>query len=258
MDEIIKSKDGNYERYEDLLCKRDQLEKEASIYMDDYIRTFGELLTEVFKEKVACIEKKKAISYCQAMINRGNVINQDEFNAYINEQMADYYKQIEQMVADNEAAKKVTYSPEATVRKVKQLYRKIVKLIHPDINPKTKEDGVLSELWNRITMAYHMNNLEDMEELEVLIINALEQIGFDTIDIEIPNIEEKIAAVEARIDEIVSTDPYQYKYLLEDRELVNEKKQNIHDELKEYREYHEELEKILEQLLLQGKMKIVL
>lgn len=258
MDEIIKIKGDNYERYEDLLCKRDQLEKEAAIYMEDYIRTFGELLTEVFKEKVACIEKKKAISYCQAMVNRGNVINQEEFNAYIAEQMADYYKQIEQMVADNEAVKKVTVSPEATVRKVKQLYRKIAKLIHPDINPKTKEDETLSELWNRVTLAYQMNNLEDLEELEVLTIKALEQIGFDTIDIEIPNIEEKIATVEARIDEIVTTDPYQYKYLLEDLTLVNEKKRNLQDELKEYQEYHEELEKVLDQLLLQGKLKIIL
>ena len=62
MDEIIKSTDNRYSEYETLLFLRDKLRKEAYAWKNRYLAEFGNLITAVFEQKIACIKKKKTIS----------------------------------------------------------------------------------------------------------------------------------------------------------------------------------------------------
>ena len=68
MDEIIKSTDNRYSEYETLLFLRDKLRKEAYAWKNRYLAEFGNLITAVFEQKIACIKKKKTISFCQMAI----------------------------------------------------------------------------------------------------------------------------------------------------------------------------------------------
>jgi predicted nucleic acid-binding Zn-ribbon protein len=72
------------------------------------------------------------------------------------------------------------------------------------------------------------------------------------MEIEIPNIEAKIKELEEEIEKIMNTDPYQYRYLLEDKTAVEEKKKVLEDELREYEEYSNKLEEMLNGLLGYG------
>ena len=71
MKEIVKVQKASYAKSEELLLQKSALEKEALIWEQNYVRVFGELIIEIFNEKIKCIKKKKAISFCQAAINRG-------------------------------------------------------------------------------------------------------------------------------------------------------------------------------------------
>ena len=62
------------------------------------------------------------------------------------------------------------------------------------------------------------------------------------------NIEEKIKEVEKKINEIITTDPYNYKFLLEDREETEQRKKDYENEKKEYVKYKNELETILKEM----------
>ena len=64
MDDLIKMNDGQYQKYEELLLKRDQLNKDAGSIHTAYMKEFGELLLENFELKIDCIKKKKMIAYC--------------------------------------------------------------------------------------------------------------------------------------------------------------------------------------------------
>ena len=70
--------------------------------------------------------------------------------------------------------------------------------------------------------------------------------------IEIPDIEEKISELEQEIQRIMETDPYQYKFLLGDKEAVEEKKRSLEEELKQYQDYGEQLDGILNSLMMSG------
>lgn len=92
----------------------------------------------------------------------------------------------------------------------------------------------------------------EMEETEVLVNAVLEKLDLGTLDITIPDIDEKIDEIQAEIDRIKSTDPYQYKFLLTDPEAVKQKKQELRDELKEYENYGRQLDDILDGMLEKG------
>lgn len=55
MADIIKVKNTAYSKYEEVLLRRDNLRKEAEHYHMEYLRVFGDLITEDFEKKIECI-----------------------------------------------------------------------------------------------------------------------------------------------------------------------------------------------------------
>ena len=166
--------------------------------------------------------------------------------------MAEYEARLDKMIEDNKAAKDAVEITEADFLKIKRIYHRLVKKIHPDINPLTNENEELKGLWQRLIIAYNCNNLKEMEETEIHVNLLLKKLNLDTLDITIPNIEDKISEIEAEIERIITTDPYQYKFLLEDTAAVAQKKEELHKELKEYEDYGKQLDEILKELLQKG------
>lgn len=155
-------------------------------------------------------------------------------------------------IQDYESSKAATQITEADKVKIKQLYHKMVKQIHPDINPKVADSEEFKGLWQRTVIAYNCNDLKLLQELEMLVGKALESISEDQVEIEIPDIDDKISELEREIWTIMETDPYQYKFLLFDKDAVEEKKKSLEDELKQYKDYGEQLDELLNGLLSSG------
>lgn len=252
MNDIIKVKNSSYEKYEKLLMRRDALRKEAAQINMNYIREFGPLILEVFRKKMECIKKKKTLSFYQAALNRGDLLDPKALKTFLEREMAAYQKQLEQMIDDNNRANDVKMISEREVLEIKKIYRKLAKQLHPDINPMTAEYPDLFTLWNRIVIAYTCNSLNDLKELEVLVQKALEQLGQETLEIDIPDIEGKMQELGAEIQTIMDTDPYQYKFILGDQKLKEEKKRGLQEELEQYRSYEEELDNMLENMMMDG------
>lgn len=238
--------------YEKLLFERDRVKKEADNYLRLYIHEFGELMTELFRKKISCIEKKKMISYCQTTVNYGKLINIEEMNRYIENEMSDYQQQLNDMIENNKTCKNLDTISQNEYLKIKKLYRKIAKKIHPDLNHVTENNPVLSELWINVMNAYHRNDLEALERLEVQINSILRETGISADETDIPDIQDKIQALENKIENILSTDPYQYKFILDDEELVKEKKEELSKEIEIYSNYENQLKDILKSLIERG------
>ena len=96
----------------------------------------------------------------------------------------------------------------------------------------------------------------DIEEAEILVNQAFERIGMGAIEIEIPNISEKIEVLEKDIQIIRETEPHQYKYILDSSDLVQKKTQELEEEKKAYLEYRGELDKVLAEIIKSG-VKII-
>jgi len=246
MSNLIKVKNSSYSKYEELLLRRDKLKKDAFNYSMDYIKEFGDKTLKVYKKQIACIKIKKEIYYCQTILNQGGKLKQSELNKYIKKEMKKYKEELNKMIEENESAKNSTIISQSDLLEIKKIYRKIAKNLHPDINPKTKDSKDLLDLWNRVVIAYNCNNLNEIETLEVLVNKALEELKLGKMEIEIPNIEEKIVELESEINKIITTDPYLYKDILEDKEKVKELKKDFDEEYLDYKSYERELKSILD------------
>jgi len=253
MNDVVLIEDDVYQRYEDLLIRKDVLKKEAVQYEINYIREFGELIAKSFEAKIACIEKKKIIAYCQSIINKGGTVDAGQMEDYISVIMKDYYLQLQQILDDNHNASSGTSVSEYEFRKIKKIYYAIAKLIHPDMNPSLKGDETIADLWNRTVIAYDCNQLKELEELQVLVNRYLTSIDYKHGEIEIDNIEEKIFELNEEIDRIINTDPYTYKYLLADEEAVNDKKNDLKNEIEDYKKYAAQLDEVIASFNLERK-----
>ncbi len=250
--DIIKATDERYREYEKVLLERDSYRCLAEQYLRAYIREFGQLMTDSFEKKISCIEKKKTIAFCQMYANRGEPVDLNALNDYISKEMAEYRKQFQDMINNNAACKGKGTISESERMQIKQIYRNIAKSFHPDIFPETAKNDKLRELWDRVVSAYNRNDLKEISELEILVSKAIESEGGNYDNIDIPNIDDKIADVENEINTIISTDPYRYKYLLEDDALVADKKAELQGEIDEYTKYEKELQDILKTFLKNG------
>lgn len=244
MNELVITNSLNMEEYETLLFEKEDLLKECENLTIEYLRIFGEKMKESFLLKIECISKKKKIAYCQSCINRGLEIDESLLNEYIDKQMRSYEKRLKNLCEDIRISNDSRTVSSHTLMKIKKVYRRIVKMIHPDINPSLKDDLKVTEYFNRVTLAYRHSNLEELLKLEDLIIVYLKTKGLSlTTDIE--DIDKKIEKLQTEIEEIKSTDPYQYKYLFEDDEEVEQKLMDYDDEIEEYTKYSKDLDEIL-------------
>ena len=253
--QIIKVKNGAYEEYEMLLLQRDQYRKEALQILITYTRRFGDLINSVFEKQIHCIRLKKMIELCQSALNRGESIDMNYVKSQIDAEMKAYYKQLEEMLADTQATKESKSVPAVTVMEIKRIYRILAKLIHPDINPESLKIPELQDLWNRIMIAYQNNDIKELRELEVMVMTVLNRMDMD-IEIDIPNLEEKIASLQQEINVITTTTPYVYKDILADPEKCRQKEDELKKQLEEYEKYGEELQSILDGMIGHGGRKI--
>ena len=248
MTSIIRIKNASYERYEELLLKKEKILKEAEDYRLLYDSVFGSLNTATYQAKVECIKKRKMVSYCQNITALGSSINRKELNDFVEKSMQDYKDTLSYLIGDEKEKDQVKkYNTPSSLKKIKALYRQIARLVHPDMNDNLKDDVIIQDLWNRTCIAYNCTNLDELEELEILVNRYLYSLKHLDFDADIPNVEEKIFRLNRKIDKILHTDPYQYKYILSDEKSIERKKEELYKELNDYHRYSDELDKQIEE-----------
>ncbi|XME04066.1 J domain-containing protein [Lachnospiraceae bacterium C1.1] len=249
--------DEKYDEYSELLCRRDQLNKECVSILIAYTREFRDLITKNFELKVECIKKKKMITFCQKQLNGGDSIDADLMSAQIDIEMQDYYLRLRDLMEENDAAKSAEKVDGFRIERTKKIYRRLAKKLHPDINSKTMIYERPRELWERIVTAYQKSDVDELEDLEALTRIALDEMGDDGFEIAVTDIDERIARIERQIGEIITTEPYIYRELLCDEEKVTAKKQELEAECREYQDYLNELTGVLESLLTDGGASVL-
>ena len=125
-------------------------------------------------------------------VNRGKPVDQAELQNYLSQEMKEYNRKLSEMIQENEIAHSGEIISEETAAKIKKLYYRLAKQIHPDMNPKTNEIPELKELWQRIVVSYRANDLEELEEAEILVNKFLADHHLDGNEIKIQDIDTKI------------------------------------------------------------------
>ena len=256
MQGLIPVSDPLLRRYEELLLRRNELRKACLHLAEEYTRVFGPLMLEVFRLKLECAKKKKAIGFCQQAVNRGRLPDEKELKDFILRETEAMQRHLAEMAEECERAKNFTVITEADAARIRVIYRKLARKLHPDMNPAVEHAPALRELWLKTLSAYNRNDLQELQELEALAARALSETGGETIPLRIEGLEEKITGLEKEIRGILDTDPYQYKFLLEDGEAVAERKRALAEEKSAWEEYSAQLDEVMASVLPEGVIMI--
>ena len=157
----------------------------------------------------------------------------------------------EERAEDSEAERKY----KSRTDEMKTLYRKIVKVLHPDVNPDIteKENDMLIEA----TTAYKEGDLETLRKIAAMIDSGAigdSDVLDEKVDIErlreiVEELKRCVTALQMEIYNIKTSFPYNMKEFLEDEQAVAERQLELKNLLKETTEDIVRLENRIDEMI---------
>jgi len=246
--DLIYLKQESLARYKTLILRKYELIQECNQLKVEITRVFGDLMLAAFRVQLECLKKKKTIEFCQVYMNRNQEPDVEEMQEFVRKETATLRGYLQDMADLHEAAQRVKKTTQAEADKIRRLYRKIAKIIHPDVYPVIMESEYTDALWLMVQEAYTCNDLEILQKVDAFLSSAWIEIK----EPEIADFGDKIAEVRKEIQEITENELNPYKLLLEDPEKVEARKRFLEEELESCQAYSMQLDEILLRILPEG------
>lgn len=258
-----------YERlqqeYAALVAERDELENSEEPRLTAlYMEAVGQLQYEVLvlQYEIALLKQKRDL--LQAYKNRGEKADLN----YVDEQVettAKTYKEniqreeekIKQAKAYIEEQKEEEKkSQEDEKRELRDLYRKLVHRLHPDLHPEQTEWE--KELFLKVQDAYEKGDLERLRELAQQLEAGMPADAVDNETTEeweerVNQLKEEIAKIREEIARILQEFPFTYRERLNNPEWIAQTQDMLRKEIAELEKEKTRLEKIVSIMEKGGK-----
>lgn len=131
------------------------------------------------------------------------------------------------------------------------MYRKIVKVLHPDINPEVSLAQV--KMLDNAVNAYKNGDLATLRIIDEMVgehqLPEKHQDAFTQLKEEKERLDKMLGSIKESIDKIKSEYPYCVKDILEDDQKVKHKKVELEELLKQYKELVETYNIKIEEML---------
>lgn len=209
-----------------------------------YVLKFGLYEYRLYERELEIDKLKRKIQLIRIEINHGNEIDLDKINEKLDAEFEEYEKQIKAQIdeikflEENDPEK---LSPEDS-KKLKKLYRKLIKRLHPDLHP--NQTFFELNLFYRAVYCFENGDLKGLESVATLLPEEdAEEVS------EIEKIKELIQEFEKRISKLKDDYPYNKKELLEDNEASNEYISMLLELIKDREEDIRNLEKRINKLI---------
>lgn len=236
-------------RYQKTYLRREKLIQECNQLEGLYMRLFGELITRCFEAQISCISRKKEITLYQASYNRGEVPDPEKIAHQLEAVMSGYHAYLEELKQDSENARNARRLTEEERLKIRKIHRDLVFRLHPDLHPEYAHDEQMAALWQTMTTAYECMDLAALEQVALQVASLLDGNAQASIDLSGVDFEKKIEELEAQMEEICANEPYLYRNWIYDPELVQEKTDELNEQLQQLQGYARELDEWLAELI---------
>ena len=258
-----------YERlqleYAALVAERDELENSEGPRLTAlYMEAVGQLQYEVLvlRYEIALLKQKRDL--LQAYKNRGEkadlnyVDEQVEATAKTyNENIQREEEKIKQAKAYIEEQKEEEKkNQENEKRELRDLYRKLVHRLHPDLHPEQTEWE--KELFLKVQDAYEKGDLEKLRELAQQLEAGMPADAVDNETTEeweerVNQLKEEIAKIREEIEKILQEFPFTYRERLNNPEWIAQTQDMLRKEIPELEKEKIRLEKIVNIMEKGGK-----
>lgn len=225
-----------------LMLERDELKFVICKNIEaEYMLKLGGLEYKAYEAQCNVLRLKRQLELMQARLNRQESIVMAVIETILNTEFAEYQKKLDEQVGKmNEAIERSNADvlSEEETKELKKLYRKIVKALHPDMNPNITD--AQRQLFDNAVMAYKNGNLDALRAIAGMIGDADLQVN--QTDAKARLLEEKksleklLENAREEIQTIKSEYPYTMKELLADDEKVEARKRELELIISKYEE----------------------
>ena len=225
-----------------LLLERDELQFVICKNIEtEYMLKLGSIEYKAYEAQCAALRLKRKIELIQAKKNRQEKVIVSAIEETLDSEFAEYQKQLnEQIDKMNDALKrsKAEVLSDEDNKKLKKLYRKIVKALHPDINPDVSETKV--DLFDNAVQAYKNGDLNTLRIIGEMVGNSplpeQHKDALTQLNKEKERLQNLLKAIRDSIEQIKSEYPYTMKEIIEDEEQTEQKKKELENFLSQYNE----------------------
>lgn len=156
-----------------LLLERDELQFVICKNIEtEYMLKLGSIEYKAYEAQCAALRLKRKIELIQAKKNRQEKVIISAIEETLDNEFAEYQKQLDEQIDKmNDALKrsKAEVLSDEDNKELKKLYRKIVKALHPDINPDVSEAQV--QLFDNAVSAYKSGDLGTLRIIGEMVGN---------------------------------------------------------------------------------------
>jgi len=238
-----------------LITERDHLEETVKKNFEAlYIIKVGKNEYELFKSECEVSRLKRKFELIQIKINHGKKVDIENIDKKLNAEYRKWEQKIEKMMSKIDLSKRRLKSlmTDKESKKLHNLYRQLVKKLHPDINlNQLKKEKIL---WNRTVDSYSIGDIEELETIKMLTEDiGKEDISKDplqTLNKKIKSYKDKIIQVMQYIQKLKSEFPFTIQDKINDSKSVEGKNKETLLKIKNLNEKRKELLKIISNLLM--------
>lgn len=229
-------------RIADLLLEVDYIVLQINPQIEaEYATKIGYLENDLLKWQIAARRARRRYSLAQARANAGMDFAADEFEAQLDEELAEWETLLAASVeaflqaAERNAGTR-TLSP-SEARELKTLHRELIKRLHPDLHPGQSEEA--ERFFCIAQAAYEHGDLDALRAIAVATEGMGEQDVPDSysedeaaVELELVLAHERV--VTQQLEDLKHSNPYALKEKLEDGSWVikrtNELKRQIEEQ----------------------------
>ena len=220
-----------------LVLQRDELKYVICKNIETkYMLELGNLEYRLYQSECIIMRLKRKVELIQMRINRQEKIDVATIDELLDEQFREYQQNLEEKIKKmNEAIERDNGEvlTEQQVKELKKLYRAIVKALHPDLNPNVTKQQI--KLFQNAVTAYKNGDLQTLRIInEMISNNHSEDDNTDNIEKmrdELIRLDRMISSINGDVEKIKSEYPYTMKDILFDKEQLNQKKQELKDNI---------------------------
>jgi len=220
----------------------------------EYMSRVGVLEYKLYEFQYKILRIKGKIELYQSKINKQKKPNEKEIEEELEAEYKAYEEKLNKLlrlVQEVLTRKDFENLSEEDDQELKRIYRKFIKKLHPDLNKENSEKNI--NLLLQVTFAYEHGDLETLKNLEVLTDEIIERENIEIGEFEdLKELKEKYISIIQEllrsIKKIKNSFPYNKKDFLRNDVLVQERKEELLDELDRCKETYLNLENMLNQL----------
>jgi len=217
-----------------LIEQQDSLENHQKPMLEAiYNREIGVLEFELLQYQVELQRIKRKVEMLTAKINRGETIDGSiimEVDRQLECEFLTWKKKLFEHEKQLQESERLLSSHQAMSdedsRKLKMIYRKICKLIHPDI---AASMSLADQFWMQAQKAYGDGDIDQLEILLILILkqaNDDSQYHVDPVDEE-ERLQKLICSLAEKLESMKKKPPYCYADKIMDSEWINQKQKYL-------------------------------